>query len=180
MQRYCGAGTMTPAARLQAVIEILEALDARPDGGPAEQLVNDYLRQRRYIGSKDRRAVTAMTYDILRHRARLGWWLARAGASDAARSAPTTPSGSQLSGQSSSPSGPRPSITSPTKSVPEPACHSTTSSGRAVAYDTSSPGSGSPGSNGCVTVASTFVAPAAGTWSVVPGARPAIRAALRW
>jgi 16S rRNA (cytosine967-C5)-methyltransferase len=39
--------------------------------------VNDYLRRRRYIGSKDRRAVTAMTYDLLRHRARLAWWLAR-------------------------------------------------------------------------------------------------------
>src|SRR3546814_13073537 len=39
----------------------------------------DYLRRRRYIGSKDRRAVTALTYDILRHRARIGWWLVRAG-----------------------------------------------------------------------------------------------------
>src|SRR3546814_8462230 len=28
---------------------------------------------------KDRRAVTALTYDILRHRARIGWWLVRAG-----------------------------------------------------------------------------------------------------
>jgi len=69
---------MTPAARLQAVIEILGGLDARSDGGPAEQVVNDYLRQRRYIGSKDRRAVTAMTYDLLRHRARIAWWLQRA------------------------------------------------------------------------------------------------------
>ena len=70
---------MTPAARLQAVIEILGGLDSQP----AEQVVNDYLRQRRYIGSKDRRAVTAMTYDILRHRARLAWWLERAGGSAA-------------------------------------------------------------------------------------------------
>jgi len=62
---------MMPAARLQAVIEILGDLDEKP----AEQVVNDYLRQRRYIGSKDRKAVTAMTYDVLRHRARIGWWL---------------------------------------------------------------------------------------------------------
>ncbi|WP_340117904.1 RsmB/NOP family class I SAM-dependent RNA methyltransferase [Pelagibius sp. 7325] len=66
---------MIPAARLQAVIEILEGLDDKPAEQPAEQVVNDYLRQRRYIGSKDRRAVTAMTYDVLRHRARIGWWL---------------------------------------------------------------------------------------------------------
>jgi 16S rRNA (cytosine967-C5)-methyltransferase len=71
---------MIPAARVQAVIEILEGLGKQP----AEQAVNEYLRQRRYIGSKDRRAVTAMAYDILRHRARLAWWLERAGASDAA------------------------------------------------------------------------------------------------
>jgi 16S rRNA (cytosine967-C5)-methyltransferase len=68
---------MMPAARLQAVIEILDAVSAQPPEQPAEQVVNDYLRQRRYIGSKDRRAVTAMTYDLLRHRARLAWWLAR-------------------------------------------------------------------------------------------------------
>ena len=69
---------MMPAARLQAVIEILDDLAARPDGGPAEPVVNDYLRQRRYIGSKDRKAVTAMTFDLLRHRARIAWWLERA------------------------------------------------------------------------------------------------------
>jgi len=74
---------MIPAARLQAVIEILEGLDDKPAEQPAEQVVNDYLRQRRYIGSKDRRAVTAMTYDVLRHRARIGWWLAH-GAGSAA------------------------------------------------------------------------------------------------
>lgn len=68
---------MMPAARLQAVIEILDDLGAKPAEQPAEQVVNDYLRQRRYIGSKDRRAVTAMTYDVLRHRARIGWWLER-------------------------------------------------------------------------------------------------------
>ena len=82
---------MTPAARLQAVIEILDAVAARQtqDGAaehPAELAVNDYLRQRRYIGSKDRRAVTAMTYDLLRHRARLAWWLERGeGSADSPR-----------------------------------------------------------------------------------------------
>jgi 16S rRNA (cytosine967-C5)-methyltransferase len=77
---------MTPAARLQATIEILDAVAARAAGDPAELVVGEYLRQRRYIGSKDRRAVTALTYDVLRHRARLGWWLERAqGRSDSPR-----------------------------------------------------------------------------------------------
>lgn len=77
---------MMPAARLQAVIEILDAVALQSGDLPAEAVVNDYLRQRRYIGSKDRRAVTAMTYDLLRHRARLGWWLARGeGAADSPR-----------------------------------------------------------------------------------------------
>ncbi len=72
---------MMPAARLQATIEILDGI-ARLQSGqesqrPAERVVNDYLRQRRYIGSKDRRAVTALTYDVLRHHARLAWWLQR-------------------------------------------------------------------------------------------------------
>ncbi len=79
---------MMPAARLQAAIEILDGIAAqsagKSPGGPAEQVVNDYLRQRRYIGSKDRRAVTAMTYDVLRHRARLDWWLRRGQAETAA------------------------------------------------------------------------------------------------
>jgi len=74
---------MIPAARLQAVIEILEGLDDKPAEQPAEQVVNDYLRQRRYIGSKDRRGFTAITYDVLRHRARIGGWMER-GAGSAA------------------------------------------------------------------------------------------------
>jgi len=72
---------MTPAARLQAAIEILDGIAARPGAAAAEQVVNDYLRQRRYIGSKDRRALTAMAFDLLRHRARIAWWLEQAGGS---------------------------------------------------------------------------------------------------
>jgi len=75
---------MTPAARLQAAIEILDGIAAAPPRAPAEQVVNDYLRQRRYIGSKDRRALTAMTFDLLRHRARIDWWLRAAQGSSTA------------------------------------------------------------------------------------------------
>ncbi|NIA70331.1 RsmB/NOP family class I SAM-dependent RNA methyltransferase [Pelagibius litoralis] len=64
---------MTPAARIQAVIEVVGQLDQA--ARPAEQTVSDYYRQRRYIGSKDRRAISALTYAVLRHRARLAWHL---------------------------------------------------------------------------------------------------------
>lgn len=68
---------MTPAARIQAAVEVLAGLD---DGArPAEQVVSDYFRKRRYIGAKDRRAVSDMAYGTLRRRARLHWHLRRQG-----------------------------------------------------------------------------------------------------
>jgi len=66
---------MTPSARLQATIEILDEIDRVPR--PADALVSGYFRARRYIGSKDRAAIAEMTYDILRHHGRLMWWLER-------------------------------------------------------------------------------------------------------
>lgn len=68
---------MTPGARLQASIDIFETLAGDPR--PADQVVSDYLRSRRYIGAKDRRALTQMVYDRMRRLARLDWWLARSG-----------------------------------------------------------------------------------------------------
>jgi 16S rRNA (cytosine967-C5)-methyltransferase len=62
---------MTPAARLQAAIEILEALENSP--APADRFVRDWFRRRRYAGSKDRAAVAACVFDVLRHRAFLSW-----------------------------------------------------------------------------------------------------------
>ncbi len=72
---------MKPGARLQAAIEALEAIEAAER--PADQVIADYLRKRRYIGSKDRRAVSSLIYSVLRHRARLGWWLGRVGQTEA-------------------------------------------------------------------------------------------------
>ncbi len=62
---------MTPAARLQAAIEILEGL--RESRMPADRFIRDYFRARRYAGSKDRAAVSARVYDIFRHRASYAW-----------------------------------------------------------------------------------------------------------
>lgn len=59
---------MTPAARVQAAIDLLDAiiLSAR-DGGPAaDTLIARYFRERRYAGSKDRRAVRDHVYDAIR------------------------------------------------------------------------------------------------------------------
>lgn len=68
---------MTPAARLQAVIDLLTEIDATPR--PADAVMSAYFRARRYIGSKDRTAVAETTYAILRRHARLAWWLEKEG-----------------------------------------------------------------------------------------------------
>ncbi|CAN5137735.1 RsmB/NOP family class I SAM-dependent RNA methyltransferase [soil metagenome] len=62
---------MTPAARIQAAIEILDAvIVAARDGGPAaDTLVATYFKTRRYAGSKDRRAVRDHVYDAIRRTA---------------------------------------------------------------------------------------------------------------
>jgi 16S rRNA (cytosine967-C5)-methyltransferase len=74
---------VTPSARLQAVIELLTEIETAPR--PADALVSDYFRARRYIGSHDRGAVSFMLYDALRHHARLGWWLEKFGTKPAPR-----------------------------------------------------------------------------------------------
>ncbi|MBU0725064.1 MAG: RsmB/NOP family class I SAM-dependent RNA methyltransferase [Alphaproteobacteria bacterium] len=73
---------MTPGARITAAIEVLEIIRAGDTLAPADSVLGDYLRQRRYIGSKDRTAISSMIYGLYRHRARIGWWL------DHARSKP--------------------------------------------------------------------------------------------
>ena len=59
---------MTPAARLQAAIEILDEViaAARNDGAPADAIVSAYFKTRRYAGSKDRRAVRELVYRAIR------------------------------------------------------------------------------------------------------------------
>src|SRR5690606_4947268 len=69
---------MTPGARITAAIEIFEAIHAGDTPAPADAVLGAYLKQRRYIGSKDRTAIQALVYGIFRRRARLGWWLEHA------------------------------------------------------------------------------------------------------
>lgn len=67
---------MTPGARLQAAIDILDIIDT--EAASADDIIRAYFRARRYAGSKDRRNVREAVYDVLRHRARLDWWIAGA------------------------------------------------------------------------------------------------------
>src|SRR6185369_12912695 len=62
---------MTPAARLQAAIEILDEViaSARDDGPPADVIVTRYFKQRRYAGSGDRRAVRELVFKAIRRTA---------------------------------------------------------------------------------------------------------------
>src|SRR5438270_1457347 len=62
---------MTPAARLQAAIEVLDEViaSARDDGPPADSIVTRYFKRRRYAGSKDRRAVRELVFRAIRRSA---------------------------------------------------------------------------------------------------------------
>src|SRR3546814_13402346 len=59
---------MTPAARVQAAIEILDQViaAARDNGAAADTLIARYFRDRRYAGAKARRAVRELAYAAIR------------------------------------------------------------------------------------------------------------------
>ena len=59
---------MTPQARAQAAIEILDEVvaAARDAGAAADTIVQRYFKARRYAGSKDRRAVRELVYAAIR------------------------------------------------------------------------------------------------------------------
>lgn len=59
---------MLPSARIEAVVELTaEVAHSLKENGPAaDVLVRKYFSTRRYAGSKDRRRVTTLLYDIVR------------------------------------------------------------------------------------------------------------------
>jgi 16S rRNA (cytosine967-C5)-methyltransferase len=61
---------MTPAARLAAAIDILDAILA---GEPAERALTRWARASRFAGAKDRAAIRDIVFDCLRRRRSLGW-----------------------------------------------------------------------------------------------------------
>jgi len=59
---------MTPGARVEAAIELLDGIitAARQGGAAADTLIARYFGTRRYAGSKDRRAVRELVYSAIR------------------------------------------------------------------------------------------------------------------
>ena len=59
---------MTPPARVQAAIELLDQIiaAAREGGAAADTLIGRYFKTRRYAGSKDRRAVRELVFRAIR------------------------------------------------------------------------------------------------------------------
>ncbi|MBW8783638.1 MAG: RsmB/NOP family class I SAM-dependent RNA methyltransferase [Novosphingobium sp.] len=59
---------MTPAARVQAAIEVLDLVivAARAQGAPADRIIAEWFRPRRFAGSGDRRAVRDLVYASIR------------------------------------------------------------------------------------------------------------------
>jgi 16S rRNA (cytosine967-C5)-methyltransferase len=59
---------MTPAARVQSAIEVLDAVIAavRREGASAERVAAEWLKTRRFIGSKDRRAIRDLAWAAIR------------------------------------------------------------------------------------------------------------------
>jgi len=60
---------MTPAARVQAAIGLLDQVIAAAlaKGAPADRILADWFRASRFAGSKDRRAIRELVYAAIRH-----------------------------------------------------------------------------------------------------------------
>ena len=64
---------MTPEGRLASALELLEEIAHL--NRPADLVAGNFLKARRYIGAKDRRAISDRVWGILRRRSRLDWIL---------------------------------------------------------------------------------------------------------
>jgi 16S rRNA (cytosine967-C5)-methyltransferase len=74
---------MTPGARVEAAIGLLEAIGA--ERAPADDIVAEYFRRHRFAGVKDRAAISRHIYGVLRHRGQIDWWLQKNGLAPDAR-----------------------------------------------------------------------------------------------
>ena len=70
---------MKESARLTSTIEILTLHESHKK--PLDQVCHGYFKTRRYIGAKDRQAIAAYVYGIIRHRASCDWWALERGLS---------------------------------------------------------------------------------------------------
>lgn len=72
-----------PPTLLQATLDLLTDVEAT--ARPADAVTSAFFRSRRDLDDGDRGAVLEQLYALLRHRARLGWWLARQNGEDTPR-----------------------------------------------------------------------------------------------
>ena len=63
---------MTPPARIAAAIELLSNIKSGFD--PADVIISEYFRRRRYAGSGDRRKIREIVYVVLRNLGILKYW----------------------------------------------------------------------------------------------------------
>jgi len=68
---------LTPGAQVAAAIHLLDEIER--GRAPADDIVANYFRRHRFAGSSDRGAISGHIYAVLRHRAALDWWIAKAG-----------------------------------------------------------------------------------------------------
>lgn len=71
-------------AHIQASIELLNEIEN--SDAPADNIASHFFRQRRYIGSGDRKAVSSLTFKILRHQEKLNWWASHLGLNEVRKS----------------------------------------------------------------------------------------------
>ena len=62
---------MKPEAIRSAAIELIGLIEQSVT--PANEIINTYTRARRYIGSKDRRTLTDLVWNYIRHKRRLDY-----------------------------------------------------------------------------------------------------------
>ena len=73
---------MKPGARIAAAIELRQKLHeqwATGASAPADIVLKHYAKNRRYIGSKDRREISRLLLQSVRQHGRLQWHLEQAG-----------------------------------------------------------------------------------------------------
>lgn len=69
---------MFPSARIRAATQLIDQIFASWESEkrfPADKMLQHYFKENRYIGSKDRGAISELVYFVLRNKATLDWWL---------------------------------------------------------------------------------------------------------
>ncbi len=74
---------MTPAALLQTTLDLMHEVGNA--ARPADAVVSEWFRARRYIGDRERGQAIELLYALMRHHARLGWWLTSQGRDETPR-----------------------------------------------------------------------------------------------